>query len=89
MKTKFATEKSEYCLLMVDLMNDNLSVAVRDKALDRMKVIEKTIKDQGDELIFIVTTRDTNPMKDKTAPPKPKSAIIECKPLFAPVEKKE
>ncbi len=69
MKTKFAREKSTYSHALSDVVNDKLSQVTRDASLFTMKKIEASIKSQGDEIIWIITTRNTNPMKDKTAPP--------------------
>jgi len=69
MKTKFAKVKSEYAHLIRDLIGTKLNMIERHNAKGRLKQLEDKIKTQGDELIFIVTTRDTNPMKEKTAPP--------------------
>lgn len=69
MKTKFAKEKSAYSHALLDAVNTRLSKIARDNAVRTMKKIEDSVKAQGDEIIWIITTRDTNPMKDKTAPP--------------------
>lgn len=54
---------------MNDILNDKLSLDKHGTALARIKEIEKVIKDQGDEIIWIITTRDTNPMIDCVAIP--------------------
>jgi len=69
MKTKFAKEKSEYAYCLVKCINKALSIDEGIENIKRMKELENIVKEQGDELIFIVTTRDTNPMKEKTAAP--------------------
>ena len=69
MKTKFAKEKSEYTHLIFESMKCHTTVEDYLKIIKRIKELEKIVKDQGDELIFIVTTEKTNPMRDKTAPP--------------------
>ncbi len=70
MKMKYAKEKSEYAQLIWKLMDGGtLNLELRLNHIARLKTIEDSIKEQGDEIIFIVTTRDTNPMSEKTAPP--------------------
>lgn len=68
MKTVLAVEKSEYSHCLMILLNDHLGLEEHQTALARIKEIEQQVKSKGDEIIFIVTTRDTNPMKKKTAP---------------------
>ena len=75
MKTKFAKEKSEYAHLIQDLLNKDMNDQGKMTTLQKIKLLEDSIKDQDDELIFIVTTRDTNPMKEKTAAPMTKDNI--------------
>ena len=67
MKTKFAKEKSEYAHLLVKAINLKLEPYQRVAAINRLKEIEYIIKEQGDEIIFIVTTKDTN--NHESAPP--------------------
>jgi len=69
MKTKYAKEKSEYARSLGRAINLKLEPYQRIDAIARLKEIEEVIKEKGDEIIFIVTTRDTNPMPNKTAPP--------------------
>jgi len=69
MKTKFAKEKSEYALIIKELMNEENIAIVRLEYLKRLKELEQQVKSQNDELIFIVTTEKTNPIPDKSAPP--------------------
>lgn len=69
MKTKFAKEKSEYAHLITDLLNKDMNEQGQMTTLQHIKLLEESIKNQGDELIFIVTTKNTNPMKEKTAAP--------------------
>lgn len=72
MKTKFADEKSEYARLIVKIMNKTLNPAIKYKIILRIEELEKIVKDQDDELIFIVTTKKTNPLQEGVtcAPPK-------------------
>ena len=68
MKTKFAKEKSEYSHLIRELLNFNWGGhATPEDLMNKIHVVEEQVKDQGDELVIIVTTRDTNPYK--SAPP--------------------
>ncbi|KKN76207.1 hypothetical protein LCGC14_0372330 [marine sediment metagenome] len=69
MKTKFAKEKSEYAHYLQRLLEPSLTLEERNIALSYLNDLEDHIKKQGDKMIFIVTTRDTNPMKECTAPP--------------------
>jgi len=69
MKTKFAKEKSEYSHLIKDLLNKDMNEQGRMTTLQRIKLLEESIKEQGDELIFIVTTTKTNPIIDYCAIP--------------------
>jgi len=70
LKTKFAEEKSEYAQLIKNLMHYHPTVKEYTGVMKRLEALEKIIKDQGDELIFIVTTRDTNPLVEgKTCAP--------------------
>lgn len=69
MKTKFAKEKSAYSRALIIFLDRNKDNATRNEAYVLMQTIEKYIKAHGDEITFIVTTRDTNPMKECTAPP--------------------
>jgi len=83
LKTKFAVEKSEYARLIRELMNGGtLDLDVRLQNIARLKDLETLIKAQGDELIFIVTTRDTNPLEEgKTCAP-PAVVCFECHALI-------
>ena len=58
MKTKYTVEKSEYshCL---HIFIGNASEFQKRQAYGRMKKIEKYIKEQGDEIIIVISTRDT------------------------------
>lgn len=69
MKTKYAYEKSEYARSLGKAINLKLKSNERIEAINRLKELEEIIKKEGDEIIFIVTARDTNPMPGKTAPP--------------------
>jgi len=69
MKTKYAKEKSEYANLLVDAINLKLFEGKRYDAIIRLQELEKIVEQDGDKIIFIVTTRNTNPLKDKCASP--------------------
>ncbi len=69
MKTKYAYEKSKYVRSLADAINLKLKPSERIEAINKLKELEQIIKKEGDEIIFIVTTRDSNPMLDKTATP--------------------
>jgi len=69
MKTKFAKEKSEYSHCLRKFIAPFGTLEEKNAMMKRMQEIEQSIKKQGDEIIWIITTRDTNPMKDKCAPP--------------------
>lgn len=69
MKTEFAKEKSEYAWIIKELMNEENIAIVRLDYLKRLKELEQYMKSQNDELIFIVTTKKTNPIPYKTASP--------------------
>jgi len=86
MKVKFATEKSAYSHALRDAINTQLNKVTRDNAVRTLKKIEDNIKSQGDEIIWIITTRDTNPMKDATAPPMDKENVIVCFQCHALIE---
>ncbi len=69
MKVKFAIEKSMYSNLLQELLNPK-DEADFMKNLIKMGTIEEIIKAYGDEIITVVSTRDTydgpptaNPMK--------------------------
>lgn len=69
MKTKFAKEKSEYAHLISQLMSNDNSL-IKYFQLIKLKKLEDKVKEQGDELIFIVTTKNTNPLEEgKTCAP--------------------
>ncbi len=70
MKTKFAKEKSEYShLIWENIENFSLSGKERMDNLARMKQIEQYFKSQNDEIMVIVTTRETNPIDHLVASP--------------------
>lgn len=69
MKTKFAKEKSQYANLIMKLLEFNWDKDSRQTLETNVKLLEAKIKADGDELIFIVTTKNTNPFKGQTAPP--------------------
>lgn len=68
MKVKFAIEKSTYSHLIHDLMSGKLDLNGVLTILAKMACIEDLIKAQGDEIITIVSTRDTY-NGGPTAPP--------------------
>ena len=66
----FAKEKSEYSHLIWKNIEDfNLSEKERRDNLSRIQEIEQYLKTRGDEIMVIVTTKNTNPMTDNCAPP--------------------
>jgi len=67
MKTIFAKEKSEYIHKLNDAINGKLSESVRISAIKRMAELESIVKQQGDELQIIVTSKNTP--RGNTAPP--------------------
>ena len=65
-----AKEKSEYAYYLTIAINIKVSQAERNTAISKLTEIEHRVKSESnDEIIFIVTTSKTNPMKDKTAKP--------------------
>ena len=69
MKIKYAREKSLYSTHLMRVINPNLSELDREESLVRMTEIETFLKSEGDEIKIIITTKNTNPIKDKSAPP--------------------
>ncbi len=70
MKTKFAHEKSHYANLLYKLLNLDVPIEENyNKIIGEIKQMEQTMKSKNDELIFIITTTETNPLKDRTAKP--------------------
>jgi hypothetical protein len=68
MKTIFAKEKSEYSrLIWQNIENFDLTEEDRKKNFKRIQQLEEEIKKQGDKIITIVTTENTN--KIEYAPP--------------------
>lgn len=67
MKTILAKEKSEYLHRLNDVINYHLDPVIRQSSYNRMQELEKQVKEIGDELQIIVTSKNTNKMK--TAPP--------------------
>lgn len=81
MKTKFAVEKSEYALLLNQLTSGLLTESSILKTIAKMKTLENEVKLQGDELMYIVTTRYTNPLVvgETCAPPMTEKDIKKVK----------
>lgn len=69
MKTKFAKEKSEYAHCLLNCINSSLTDEEHRQNIEKLKIIEAQVRQQNDEIIFIVTTKNTNPMTDNCASP--------------------
>jgi len=67
MKTIFAKEKSEYLHSLIVAINLNLHQDTRSKAIQRMAELEAIVKNQGDELQIVITSKNTE--YHGTAPP--------------------
>ena len=69
METKFAQEKSEYAHCLKIAIDITTSQVERNNAIVRLLELEYEIGTQNDKLIFIVTTKKTNPISDMCAKP--------------------
>ncbi len=59
MKTKFARQKSEYSYCLINYLNC-LSPFKKIKYSRRMREIQQEIKDLGDEIQIVITTKNTS-----------------------------
>ena len=66
MKTKYAEEKSKYSNLLHTAIDNSLSFWTRDQAIKEMKKLETQMKKNNDEIIIVVSTKNT--FKGKFAP---------------------
>jgi len=60
MKTILAAQKSEYLHCLMECINYKLSDMQRRMTYHRLQEIEKIVKDTGDEIQIIITTKNTN-----------------------------
>ncbi len=63
MKTILAKEKSEYSHCLINFINLKLNHKVRYANYSRMRELEKIIKEKGDEIQIIITTKNTNELR--------------------------
>lgn len=82
MNMTFAKEKSIYSQALHIFMNLDNTEPERIEAYEIMQGVEEVLKIQGDEICTIVTTVNTNPIKDKTAPPMKFVAQAELDPAY-------
>ena len=59
MKTIFAVQKSEYSHCLIKFIGE-ASETERADAYFRMKEIEQEVKDSGDEIQIVITTKNTS-----------------------------
>ena len=69
MKTEFAKEKSAYSIALHTFLDERMPIDVRNTAKQVMQGVEDVLKEEGDEIAIIITTVNTNPLKEKSAPP--------------------
>ncbi len=67
MKTILARKKSEYLHCLINVINYHIDPIIRQSSYNRMQELEKQVKELGDELQIVITSKNTNKMK--TAPP--------------------
>jgi len=58
--TEFAKEKSEYSYCLLNFINLKLTHAQRYENYRRMQEIEESLKEQGDEIAIIISTKNTS-----------------------------
>ena len=68
MHVVLALEKSQYSWWLCKVINYNLSEQERQQAYDAMQVIENKVKEMGDELQILITSKNT-PRPLTSAPP--------------------
>lgn len=67
MKTIFAEAKSQYSHALINFINFKLTPTVRYENYRRMQEIEEYVKEEGDEIQIVITTKNT-PRPGQTAP---------------------